>query len=184
MIATIARRLAFPALLPCLFVAAACSSTVTRHEEAALAMPHFAEPGKKAGNVSLALTPEAQKMAADNLKFDTSKLLALVRRALEGNNVLTVEPDPALPTVEILVNSVRARSSFSAVMFGFMAGDDHIKGDVVVRSPEGSEVQRFAVSASYALGGIAGGSDEARMGWLYETFAKHILEELTTSKPS
>ena len=69
------------------------------------------------------------------------------------------------------------------MMFGFMAGDDHIKGEVIIRSPDGVEFQRFGVSASCALGGIAGGQTETRMGWLYETFAKHVVEELTGKVP-
>ncbi|MBI3044616.1 MAG: hypothetical protein HYY78_17500 [Betaproteobacteria bacterium] len=40
-------------------------------------------------------------------------------------------------------------------------------------------LNQFEVSASYALGGLAGGQDEARMGWLYEEFAKLTLKELT-----
>jgi hypothetical protein len=106
-------------------------------------------------------------------------MLATVRRTLEAKEILTTAPDPALPKIEIVVTSMRVRSNFSAIMFGFMAGDDHIKGDVIVRSPLGQAMQRFTVSASYALGGLAGGQDEARMGWLYESFAKRTLEELT-----
>jgi hypothetical protein len=64
-------------------------------------------------------------------------------------------------------------------MFGFMAGDDRIKGDVIVRGPNGVAQQQFTISTSYALGGIAGGQDSARMDWLYESFAKRVLEELT-----
>lgn len=79
----------------------------------------------------------------------------------------------------VTVTSVRARSNFTAVMFGFMAGDDHIVGDVVVQAANGSELQRFSVSASYALGGLAGGQDSARMNWLYESFAERMTEELT-----
>jgi hypothetical protein len=59
-----------------------------------------------------------------------------------------------------------------------MAGDDHIYGDVIARDAAGKELQRFSVEASYALGGIAGGIEDTRMGWLYETFAKHTVEEL------
>jgi hypothetical protein len=176
-----ATLLAVPLLLSFL---AACSSGVTRHSDAALAQPHFAGAAKKAGAISVALTPEAQKQAADNLKFNHETLLSTVRRALEGNNVLAKEPDQSLPRIDIMVTDVRVRSAFSAVMFGFMAGDDHINGDVIVRSPTGAEVQRFSVSASYALGGLAGGQDEARMGWLYESFAKRVLEELTGTPSS
>jgi hypothetical protein len=157
---------------------AACASGVTRSDNIELAKPHFADAGRKAGGISVSFSPEGQKSAADNIKFNQETLLSTVRRALEANDVLTKETDPTLAKIEIIVTSVRVRSAFSAVMFGFMAGDDHIKGDVVVRDQSGREIQRFGVGASYALGGLAGGMDETRMGWLYETFAKHVLEEL------
>lgn len=158
----------------------ACSSGVLRSADASLAKPQFVVgQGQRAGGVSISLTDEAQKQAADNLKFNHETLLATVRRALEGNNVLAKEADPSLPKIDILVTDVRVRSNFSAIMFGFMAGDDRIKGDVIVRGPNGVAQQQFTISTSYALGGIAGGQDSARMDWLYESFAKRVLEELT-----
>jgi hypothetical protein len=63
-----------------------------------------------------------------------------------------------------------------------MAGNDTVSGDVIARAADGKEIQRFLVSASYALGGLAGGQDEARMDWLYETFAQHTVDELTGAK--
>jgi hypothetical protein len=166
-----------------LFVAlslSACASDVIRSADSGLAKPQFAVgQGKQAGNIAVALTEDAQKQAADNLKFNHETLLATVRRALEGNKVLAKDGDPALPRVDILVTDVRVRSNFSAIMFGFMAGDDRIKGDVIVRAPNGTALQQFTISTSYALGGIAGGQDSARMDWLYEAFAKRVLEELT-----
>jgi hypothetical protein len=63
-------------------------------------------------------------------------------------------------------------------MFGFLAGDDHIEGDVLVRASDGGKLQEFSVSASYAFGGFAGG-DETRMNWLYESFAERMTEELS-----
>ncbi len=60
-----------------------------------------------------------------------------------------------------------------------MAGDDHIKGDVLVRAPDGTELQSFSVNASYAFGGLGGGQDSVRMNWLYENFAKRVAEEVT-----
>jgi uncharacterized protein DUF4410 len=180
----LSRRMALLAIPALLSLLAACSSGVTRHTDAALSQPQFAQPGKKAGAISIALTSEAQKQAADNLKFNHETLLTTVRRALEGNDVLVKDADQSLPKIDIVVTDIRVRSAFSAVMFGFMAGDDHINGDVVVRSVNGAEVQRFSVGASYALGGLAGGQDETRMSWLYESFAKRVLEELTGRQPS
>ncbi len=173
-------------LLAALFFAVAlagCASGVTRAPDAKVTQPYFATSSVKAGNVTVSLTPEAQAKLSDNLKFDQEKLRSTVSRALEAKNLVTPAPDASLPTVEVIVSDIRTRSNFTAVMFGFMAGNDHIVGDVVVRDPSGRELQRFNVSASYALGGLAGGQDDARMGWLYETFAKHTVEELTGSAP-
>ena len=162
---------------------AGCASGVKRADDAAKREAYFARGGKLAQEVTLSLSKEARAQLSDNLKFDQDKLLATVRRALEAKDLLARTPDPTLPKIEIVVTDIRVRSSFSAVMFGFMAGDDHINGDVIARDAAGKELQRFSVSASYALGGIAGGIDETRLGWLYETFAKHTVEELTGAKP-
>ena len=161
---------------------AGCASGVKRADDTAKREAYFAKGGQVAQEVTLSLNKEAQAQLSDNLKFDQEKLLATIRRALDAKNLLAKTPDPKLPKIEILVTDIRVRSSFSAVMFGFMAGDDHLNGDVIARDPSGKELQRFSVSASYALGGIAGGMDDTRMGWLYETFAKHTVDELTGAK--
>jgi hypothetical protein len=157
---------------------AGCASGVKRADDAAKREAYFAEGGKLARDVTISLSKDAQVQLAENLTFDQQKLLTMVRRALEADNLLARTPDPTLPTIEILVTNIRVRSSVSAVLFGFMAGDDHIYGDVIARDAAGKELQRFSVEASYALGGIAGGIEDTRMGWLYETFAKHTVEEL------
>ncbi len=88
-----------------------------------------------------------------------------------------------MPKILVEVKDVRVRSNFSAVMWGFMAGNDHITGDIVIQNNNGSELDRFEVSVSYALGGLAGGMDSSRMGWLYETFAEETVKELTKNSP-
>jgi hypothetical protein len=163
-------------------VLAGCASGVQRHDDPGRRAAYFAGGGKVAQNVTLTLSKEAQAKLSDNLKFDQERLLATVRRAMEAKGLLAKTPDGSLPTIEIVVTDIRVRSSFSAVMFGFMAGSDSLAGDVVARDPSGKELQRFAVSASYALGGIAGGMDDARMNWLYETFAQHTIDELTGTR--
>ena len=147
---------------------AGCASGVKRAEDSAKRQAYFAGGGKN-----------AQSQLSDNLKFDQEKLLATVKRALGAKNLLAKTPDDKLPTIEVVVTDIRVRSNFSAVMWGFMAGDDHINGEVVARDAAGRELQRFSVSASYALGGLAGGQDETRMSWLYETFAQETVNELT-----
>jgi hypothetical protein len=165
-------------------VLAGCASGVQRPDDPARRAAYFTGGGKVAQDVSLTLSKEAQAKLADNLKFDQEKLLSTVRRALDAKGLLAKAPDASLPKIEIVITDIRVRSNFSAVMFGFMAGNDAVSGDVIARAADGKEIQRFSVSASYALGGLAGGQDEARMGWLYETFAQHTVDELTgAAKP-
>jgi hypothetical protein len=134
-------------------------------------------------SVSLSLTPDAKAKAVDNLKFNPDRLLDHVRRALEAKSMIGANDKP-LPKLEVVVKSMRVRSNFSAVMWGFMAGADSIDGDIVLTDASGKEVDRFSVSASYALGGLAGGQDDARMGWLYESFAEETVKELAKQYPT
>ena len=161
---------------------AGCASGVERADDPVKREAYFAKGGKVASDVTISLSNEARAQLSDNLRFDQEKLLSTVKRAMEARNLLAKASSEPLPKIEILVTDIRVRSNFGAVMFGFMAGNDTVTGDIIARDGSGKEVQRFKVSASYALGGIAGGQDETRLGWLYETFAKHTIEELTGSK--
>lgn len=134
---------------------------------------------KPAKAVSISLNDEAKAKVNDNLKFDQNALLDHVKRALTAKNLLAENKPESTNTVEILVKDFRVRSNFSAVMFGFMAGNDSITGDVILKDAAGKELNKFEVSASYALGGLAGGQDGARMGWLYEKFAELAVENLS-----
>lgn len=161
---------------------AGCASGVKRAEDQTKREAYFAKGGKLANEIMISMTKEAKAMHSENLLFDQDKLLTTVKRALDAKNLLAKTADPTLPRIEIVIGEMRVRSNFSAVMFGFMAGNDRVVGDVIARDPSGRELQRFTVSASYALGGFGGGQDEARMNWLYETFAKHTIAELTGEK--
>ena len=131
----------------------------------------------KAGDISLRLTQDAQQQTFGNGKFNQTRLLATLRRALERNDILTKETDPALPTIEITISDVHTRSSFVAIRFGWPADDDHIEGDVVVRTPSGTASTQFSVSASYAAG-FPAGDKNAPIDWLYESFARRVLQGL------
>ncbi len=160
-------------------VLAGCASGVKRAEDVTKRHAYFAGGGKLATTVTSSMSTNAREQLADNIKFDQGKLLAIVKRTLDAKGLLAKTPNAELPTIEIVITDIRVRSNFSAVMWGFMAGDDHVNGDVIARDKDGRELQRFQVSASYALGGLAGGQDDARTSWLYETFAKEMLKELT-----
>jgi hypothetical protein len=160
-------------------VLAGCASGVKRHEDADKRRAYFAGGGKLASEVTLSLDKNAQAQLVENVKFDQDKLLATVRRMLGAKGLLAKTPDAKLPKIEIVITDIRVRSNFNAVMWGFMAGDDRVVGDVIARDAAGKDLQRFQVSASYALGGLAGGMDDSRMNWLYETFAEEVAKELT-----
>jgi hypothetical protein len=161
---------------------AGCASGVQRMSTEPVPDHAILTPGAQAASVSVSLSPEAQKLLTENLKFNPDLLLATVKRAMEANNLLAKEAGSSAPRVEILVTDIRVRSNFTAVMFGFMAGTDSLSGDVIVKDASGRELQRFNVSTSYALGGLAGGQDDVRMSWMYEKFAEHTVNELTGRK--
>jgi hypothetical protein len=153
----------------------ACASSATRiPSSSASAQPVTIE--KSAKSVSIWLNDDAKKLVADNVKFNPDTLRSTVERSLQSQGMIQAA-SPQL--VDIEVTSFRVRSAFSAVMFGFMAGNDNIEGIVTIKGLDGSVLQRSKVTASYALGGLAGGQDESRMSWLYEEFAKQTLAELT-----
>lgn len=157
---------------------AGCASGVKRAPEMSNNQARLSNPSQIA-SVSLSLTDEAKKKASENLKFNPDELLNHVKRGLDANLLLSGTADKALPNLEIQVKDMRVRSNFSAVMWGFMAGADSITADIVLKDLAGKELDRYEVSVSYALGGLAGGQDDARMGWLYEKFTEETLKELT-----
>lgn len=159
------------------FFLVGCASGVKRAPDAPGSHARVSTPSQIA-SVSVSLTDEAKKKAGENLKFNPDELLNHVKRGLDANSLLG-HNDKALPNLEIQVKDMRVRSNFSAVMWGFMAGADSITADIVLKDLAGKELDRYEVSVSYALGGVAGGQDDARMGWLYEKFTEETLKELT-----
>lgn len=165
------------ALLAAAFLAGCASGVVREAPPAGLAaQPIVRTP---VGKVTLSLSPEAQKAAAENIKFNQDQLLATVRRGLEGNGLLLAS---AGESAEIILKSFRVRGTFSAVMWGVMAGTDNVTGDVIVRDASGKQLRKFTVDASYGLGGLAGGMDDTRLSWLYEKFAEHTVNELAGTR--
>ncbi|RTL31336.1 MAG: DUF4410 domain-containing protein [Burkholderiales bacterium] len=157
----------------------ACASSSTRMARADVSASQPVVVQNKAKSVSIWLNDDAKKLLADNMKFNADALKSTVERSLTAQSLL----DPASEqTMDIEVTSFRVRSAFSAIMFGFMAGNDNVEGIVTIKGANGSILQQSKVKASYALGGIGGGQDEARMSWLYEEFAKHAVAELSGTK--
>jgi len=159
------------------FFLAGCASGVKRSSNVASNQVRISSQSQIA-SVSLSLTDEAKKKASENLKFNPDDLLSHVKRGLDANSLLG-STGKLLPNLEIQVKDMRVRSNFSAVMWGFMAGADSITADIVLKDLAGQELDRYEVSVSYALGGLGGGQDDSRMGWLYEKFTEETVKELT-----
>jgi hypothetical protein len=154
----------------------ACSSGVVRPAQEHRV--YLAPSTMMVNKVALSFTPAAQKELADNLKFNQNTLVDTVKRALEARKLLDDQNPAATQTLEIQLTDIRVRSNFNAFMWGFMAGADRVRGDVILRDPAGKDLNRFSVYADYALGGLAGAQDEARMSWLYEKFAQLTVQNL------
>lgn len=173
------RRLTLAALATAL-LCSGCASGVRRAD--VTPAEHFnASNGPIAKAISISLSDDAQKKVADNVKFNPQTLLDTVTRTLKTSNLFDENSALATRKVDIVITDMRARSNFTAIAFGFMAGADMVKGDVVTRDLQGKETGRFEVHADYALGGIAGGMDSTRMDWLYEKFAQLTLESLQSA---
>jgi hypothetical protein len=128
------------------------------------------------------LSPKAKEQLADNVKFDPDALHKKLELALKSRGLMAEDGDFRLM---ISVTDIRVRGTFNAVMWGFMAGDDHLNGEsIILRKDEIDPVYKFKVKTSYSLGGFAGGQDAMRLDWLYEEFSKKVSDKLVALRDS
>lgn len=167
-------RRVFIAILVSVFVLGGCSTTVKRPESVSADKPVV----KALQSVEVTLSDQAQEQLSDNVKFDVKMLNSTLERSLNANKLIDEEGSFHL---RVVVDDIRVRSTFNAIMWGFMAGDDHLRGDVIILDLEGKAVYQFRPEVSYAFGGLAGG-DSTRMNYLYESFAEAVVEELLEKK--
>jgi Domain of unknown function (DUF4410) len=127
------------------------------------------------GSIHLVLAPEAQAVLKDNLGFNAVELQSTIQRRFEAMG--TMKPN-GTDKMLVTITGVRVRSTFSAVFWGFMAGQDSIDGTVQISTAEGKPLHQFNIRTSYALGGYLGG-DATRMNWLYDRFSELAQVELS-----
>lgn len=161
---------------------AGCASGVTQRPRSASdgAERTLALADARVARVSFKLSAEAQQMAAKNPVFDAAVLQTKLERHLAERRLLA---STARQTLEVELIDLRARSAGAAFLGGVLAGPDHLIGTVTVRSPDGRVLKKYDVSASYWLGGVAG-SQDMRMGWLYNQFAQHTADALLGAAPA
>ncbi len=148
---------------------AACSGTVKNIS----GYEDYRYQGEQYETVQLSV-PE--KITKEFIKFDQNVLKNEILGRLKAENLMDA-PQATNYTIEVNIDSVRVRPTGVAVMFGFMAGSDSIKGRVDLKNGE-QVINSFNVDASYAAGGLAGGFDGTRMVWLYQKFAELIAQTI------
>jgi hypothetical protein len=158
-----------------LIVLGGCASGVTRTDSHAGSVfkPSADIPINK---VTVSMTDDVRTNLKDSTKFNQEDLRNTIQNTLAINKLYAAQ-NPASISLDVVVTRVRVRSTFNAIMWGAMAGNDAIEGNVTVKDSTGKVIDKFGVNTSYALGGFAGGQDGSRLGWLDEAFAKQVLAQ-------
>jgi hypothetical protein len=154
----------------------ACATNVQRYADVPTA--HIVQANEAIRSVTVDFSADGQKDFADNSQFDRNALLADVQRDLQAKQLYAA--NAGSDTLEIQITAVRVRSTFNAVMWGFMAGSDNVTGEVCLRDPSGKLLSHFSVHAGYALGGFVGGLQSVRWNWLYNKFSELVVQNLTS----
>ncbi len=155
---------------------AGCASGVKRTEDhkTAVFKPSAEIP---IGQINVSATQEAlAKIEEAKKKFNPELLKGSIMTALSAQQMLAPNGQGGL-VMDVVVTRVRVRSTFNAIMWGAMSGNDAVEGQVTVKDITGKVLDQFSVNASYALGGFAGGQDATRTGWLYEAFAREVAAQ-------
>lgn len=164
------------AAVACLFaLIQGCASEAARKSDAE---PPLANSAAQVQAVHVTLTPEVQGQLYYNESIKPGRVLGAMKRNLKARDMLGQPSDRHLPSLEIVINDIRARSRGASIWVGFLAGEDRIVGDVIVRDPSGKEIDRVSVKSAYAWGGPFG-TDYERMNYLYDAFAERAAELLT-----
>ena len=155
---------------------AGCASSVKRSEEHKSATFKLSAEFP-VGRINVSATPEAlANIEAAKKKFDPARLKEAIRYSLDFDHMFA-KPGQSGLSMDVVVTRVRVRSSASALWWGFMAGNDAVDGEVVVKDLTGKVLDKFAVKVTYAFGGLAGGEDETRVGYLYDAFAQEVVDQ-------
>lgn len=154
----------------------ACATNVQHYSDVPTA--HIVQANQAIRSIAVDFSPDGQKDFADNPQFDRNALVADVQRDLHAKQLYAA--DTGSDTLEIQITAVRVRSTFNAMMWGFMAGSDNVSGEVYLRDASGKLLNHFSVHAGYALGGFVGGIKSVRWNWIYNKFSELVVQNLTS----
>ena len=107
-------------------------------------------------------------------EFNSRGLRPVIKLALHESGLWS--PDGA-HILEVQLINAKFRSAGTAIMMGFMAGNDQVDSRVKLKNSQ-KTLKQFDVRASYGFGGLIGGQDEIRSEWFHKKLAELIVEEL------
>lgn len=169
------KNLTFLIFASLFFVAACTTSAVERINDSKV----YRYDGQKFNKVELIIRKDATDDLGDIIRFDQDELRNMIEHTLDVKGLKDVN-SPNIIKVEI--TDVRVRSDSGASKWGFMAGDDHIEGDILLLGENAVPFHAFHVAASSYDGGGILSLREIRMRWLYEEFSKLTLQEILDEK--
>ncbi|MCG7947195.1 MAG: DUF4410 domain-containing protein [Candidatus Thiodiazotropha taylori] len=151
-----------------------CSSSVERGANGSTQSGKIAR--SEVNEVTIHFSDEVKEKIKDVSSFDMIRFNETVISQLDNSGLLNAASDKS---VEITITGARFRHTALAALFGFMAGADHITGNVLLKDDAQNTIDEFVVSASYALGGAGGANEETRISWMYGKFAELTAQTLS-----
>ena len=100
-------------------------------------------------------------------------LTAAIRQRLTATGKL----EPSGGKLEVKIVSMRLRSTTAAVLWGVMAGPDHLRAQVRVLS-KGTTPKTFIAEASRTSGAMAGPGSRGRIEVMCEELAFALVQQL------
>jgi len=151
------------------FIAVGCTSATVRQSEGSTAL------GVRVATVLVtpdaSIRPSELRWMSENAVEDT--LTAAVRQRLTATGKL----EPAGATLEVTIISMRLRSTTTAVLWGVLAGPDHLRGRVRLLN-KGTVQKTFIAEASRTSGAMAGAGSGGRIEGMCEELAYALVQQL------
>lgn len=148
-----------------IFLLSSCSSSVENITSG------YQYQGEKFKTATVIVNP-ALLEALQGTDFNGDEMTTAIMRKLRDRQLID---ENAPYSLQIDVDDIRIRSLITALAFAFMAGDDHIKGNVTILDGQQNAVASFRVATSFALGGIFNSDGDVRWEWLYNKFAQQVV---------
>lgn len=162
-------KFSFTRYLMCLLLlcTAGCASNVSMDSDSSTQVYKY--KGEKYSKINVTWV---DALGSDPDKVTRIQQLSLDKAIVNSLISQKIYDEQANNTIDVQVTDMRFRSAFNAIMWGAMSGADYVDGDVTLKATDGTPLAHFKISASYALGGFAGGPDGTRMSWLSGKFGE------------